>query len=117
LLRAGADEFCTEFAGRWGIDIGLLRANIPGLANPAGPSVPPPMKNYAWLACLGMLAFQLALFLLGIMAGLVSVGSTHSLNRSGSQIYFCVPSPWIDLGQSSDRAVRAFEQLLAPVWP
>jgi len=74
VLSARADELCTEFADRWGLDVDLLRARIPGLAKLAGLSVPPPAKNYARLACLGLLAIPLALFLLGIMAGLVSVG-------------------------------------------
>ena len=54
--------------------VDLLRARIPGLAKLAGLSVPPPTRNYDRLACLGMIAIPLALFLLGVMAGLVSVG-------------------------------------------
>jgi hypothetical protein len=74
VLAARANELCTEFADRWGLDVDLLRARIPGLAKLAGLSLPPPTKNYARLACLGLLAIPLALFLLGIMAGSVSVG-------------------------------------------
>lgn len=74
VLCARADSLCTEFAERWGLDRDLLRARIPGLAKLAGLSFPPPTKNYARLACLSMIAIPLALFLLGIMAGLVSVG-------------------------------------------
>jgi len=74
VLAARADELCTEFAERWGLDVDLLRARIPGLAKLAGQSLPPPTKNYVRLACLGMIALPLALFLLGVMAGLVSVG-------------------------------------------
>jgi hypothetical protein len=74
VLCARADELCTEFAERWGLDVDLLRARIPGLAKLAGLSVPPSTKNYARLACIGMIAIPLALFLLGIIAGLVSVG-------------------------------------------
>ena len=74
LLSAEADSLCTEFADRWDLDLDLLRARIPGLAKLAGLSVPPPTKNYARLACLGMVAVPLALFLMGAMAGLVSVG-------------------------------------------
>ena len=74
VLNARADELCTEFAERWGLDRDLLRARIPGLAKLAGLTVPPPTKNYARLACLGAIAIPLALFLLGIMAGLVSLG-------------------------------------------
>lgn len=74
LLRTEADSLCSEFADRWGLDPDLLRARIPGLAKLAGLSVPPPSKNYARLARLGMIAIPLALFFSGAMAGLFSVG-------------------------------------------
>ena len=74
VLAARADELCTEFAERWGLDVDLLRARIPGLAKLAELPVPPPTKNYARLACLAVIVVPLALFLLGIMAGLISVG-------------------------------------------
>jgi hypothetical protein len=74
VLSARADELCTEFADRWGLDLDLLRARIPGLAKLAGLSVPPLTKNYARLACLAVIVVPLALFLVGIMAGLISVG-------------------------------------------
>jgi len=51
-----ADSICTDFADRWGLDADLLKAQIPGLAKLEGMSVPPPMKNYARLACFGMVA-------------------------------------------------------------
>ncbi len=74
VLSARADELCEQFAQRWGLDLDLLRARIPGLTKLAGLSVPPPMKDYVRLACLAVIAIPLALFLLGIMAGLVSFG-------------------------------------------
>jgi len=74
LLTTAADSICTEFADRWGLDPDFLRARIPGLSKLAGLSVPLPPKNYARLACFGMAAMPLALFLLGAMAGLVKVG-------------------------------------------
>jgi hypothetical protein len=74
VLNARADSIWTEFADRWGLDRNLLMARIPGLAKLAGLSVPPPAKNNARLAGIGMIAVPLALFLLGIMAGLVSLG-------------------------------------------
>src|SRR5579864_4181506 len=73
LLSTEAESLCTEFADRWGLDVYLLRARIPGLAKLAGLSVPPPTKNYAQLACIGVVAIPLALFFIGAMAGLVSV--------------------------------------------
>ena len=74
LLSTEADSLCAEFADRWGLDVDLLRARIPGLAKLDGLSAPPPRKNYAKLACLSMVAVPLALFLVGAMAGLVNLG-------------------------------------------
>jgi hypothetical protein len=74
VLNARADEICTEFADRWDLDLDLLRARIPGLAKLAGLSIPPPTKSYARLACLVVIAPPLTLFLLGTMAGLISLG-------------------------------------------
>ena len=74
LLVTEADSLCTEFANRWGLDIDLLKARIAGLAKLERLSVPPQTMNYARLACFGMVAIPLALFLIGAMAGLVSVG-------------------------------------------
>ena len=74
VLCARADELCTEFAQRWGLDVDLLKARIPGLAKLAGLSVPPATRNYTRLAWLGAIAIPLALFLIGVMAGLASLG-------------------------------------------
>lgn len=74
VLSARADELCEQFAQRWGLDRDLLRARIPGLTKLAGLSIPPPTKNYAKLACFGMLVVPLVLFVLGVLAGLASVG-------------------------------------------
>ena len=63
LLSTEADSLCNAFADRWALDVDLLRARIPGLAKLAGLSVPLPTKNYARLACFGMIAIPLALFL------------------------------------------------------
>ena len=74
ILSAHAESLCTEFADRWGLDLDLLRARVPGLTKLAGLAVIPPTKNYARLAWLGVFAVPLTLFLLGIMGGLISVG-------------------------------------------
>jgi hypothetical protein len=73
LLSTEANLLCIKFADRWELDVDLLRARIPGLAKLAGLSAPPPTKNYVRLAWLGMIAIPLALFLMGALAGLVSV--------------------------------------------
>ena len=74
ILGSRADELCTEFADRWDLDQDLLRARIPGLAKLAGLAIPTQAKDYSRLACFGMLAIPLALFILGALAGLISVG-------------------------------------------
>ena len=74
VLSARAESLCAEFAERWGLDVDLLRARIPGLAKLAGLSVRPPTRNYAWLACLGAVAIPVGLFLMGALAGLLSLG-------------------------------------------
>lgn len=74
VLSARANSLCIEFADRWDLDQDLLRARIPGLAKLAYLSVPSPTKNYARLAWLIIAATPLALFLLGVLAGLISVG-------------------------------------------
>lgn len=74
VLNARAESLCTEFADRWDLDRDLLKARIPGLAKLAALAVQPPPKNNAGLACIGMIALPLTLFLLGAIAGLISVG-------------------------------------------
>jgi hypothetical protein len=74
LLSTEANKVVTEFAERWGLDVDLLKARIPGLAKLEGLAVPPPTKNYARLACLAMVAIPLAFFLMGAVAGLFNVG-------------------------------------------
>ena len=74
LLKAEAESLCTGFASRWSLDVDLLKARIASLAKLERLSVPPPTRNYARLACFGMLAIPLALFLIGAAAGLVSIG-------------------------------------------
>lgn len=74
VLNAHANSLCTEFADRWNLDQALLRARIPGLAKLAELSIRPPAKSKARLACIGIIAVPLALFLLGVLARLISVG-------------------------------------------
>ncbi len=74
LLSTEANKVVAEFADRWGLDVDLLKARIPGLAKLEGLAVPPPTKNYARLACLAMVAIPLAFLLMGAVAGLFNVG-------------------------------------------
>jgi len=74
LLSAEADSLCAEFADRWGLDSDLLKARIAGLAKLERLSVPQQTMNYVRLACLVSLAIPVLCFLMGAVAGLVSVG-------------------------------------------
>lgn len=74
LLSAEADSHCTEFANRWGLDIDLLKARIAGLARLKRLSVPLQTMNYARLACLCVIAIPVLCFLMGAVAGLVTLG-------------------------------------------
>lgn len=74
LLSAEADSLCTEFANRWSLDIELLKARIAGLGKLKRLSIPPQTMNYARLACLGLVAIPALCFLIGALAGLISVG-------------------------------------------
>jgi hypothetical protein len=74
VLCAEADSLCTEFADRWGLDLDLLRARVPGLSKLEGLSTPRATINYARLASFGLVAIPVLLFLMGVAAGLVNVG-------------------------------------------
>ena len=74
LLSTEADSIFTEFADRWGLDVDLLRARIPGLAKLEGLAVPPPKRNWASLAGLVIVAIPLIFFLMGMIGGLMSFG-------------------------------------------
>jgi hypothetical protein len=74
LLHAEADSLCKDFADRWDLKVELVKARIAGLTRLERLSAPTQTLNYARLACLGVIAMPLFLFLLGAMAGLVNVG-------------------------------------------
>jgi hypothetical protein len=74
VLCAEADSLCTEFSDRWGLDLDLLRARVPGLSKLEGLSTPRATINYARLASFGLVAIPVLLFLMGVAVGLVNVG-------------------------------------------
>jgi hypothetical protein len=74
VLCAEANSLCTKFSERWGLDVGLLRARIPGLSKLEGLSTSRATMNYARLACIGLVAIPVLFFLIGVVAGLVKVG-------------------------------------------
>jgi hypothetical protein len=74
LLRDEADSLTRAFAARWDLDTDSLRAKIPGLSKLEGLSTPRATMNYAKLTYFGVVAIPLVCFLMGTVAGLVSLG-------------------------------------------
>ena len=74
LLCTEAIALCSEFASRWNLDIATLKARIPGLSKLESLSAPRAAMNHAKLACFGLVAIPLVCFLMGTVAGLVSLG-------------------------------------------
>ena len=74
LLTQQADSFCAEFATRWNIDRLLLDAQIPALRRLKSLADPPPKPGRAVLVSLAVAGVVALFFLLGVLAGLTSVG-------------------------------------------
>lgn len=74
LLRENADELCAHFAQRWGISPELLDAQIPAIRKLKSLADPAPKPEPAVLVSLGVVCAMALFFLLGVFAGLTSVG-------------------------------------------
>ena len=74
LLRQQADSTCANFAHRWNIDPNLLDAQIPAIRKLKSLADPSPKQEPAILVSLGVGGAAALFFLLGILAGLASVG-------------------------------------------
>ena len=74
VLSDEANSLCKEFANEWSQDIDKLRAKIPGLSRLDALSTPKQMMNYRTIAWLGVVGIPVVLFILGALAGLVSLG-------------------------------------------
>jgi hypothetical protein len=74
LLRQQADSTCANFAHRWNIDPNLLEAQIPAIRKLKSLADPAPKPEPAVLVSLGMAGVVALFFLVGILAGLTSVG-------------------------------------------
>lgn len=74
LLRKCADELCANFAQRWGICPELLEAQIPAITKLRSLADPPPKPEPAILVSLGVVGAAALFFLMGVLAGLTSVG-------------------------------------------
>jgi len=74
LLCTEADSLCSSFANRWNLDIENLKARIPGLSKLESLSTSRAPMSYAKLISCGVVAIPIASFLLGTVAGLMSLG-------------------------------------------
>jgi len=74
LLTAQADGIFTEFTSRWNVNPELLDAQIPAIRKLKSLADPPSKPNPAVLVSLGIAVAMALFFLMGILAGLTSVG-------------------------------------------
>jgi hypothetical protein len=74
LLTQQANSLCAEFTSRWNIDSNLLEAQIPAITKLKSLADPPPKPEPAILVSLGVAGAVALFFLLGVLAGLTSVG-------------------------------------------
>jgi hypothetical protein len=74
VLADEADSFCEKFADEWGLDVDGLRAKIPGLSKLEHLSTPKQVMNYGRLAWFIAVGVPVGLFIMGALAGLVSLG-------------------------------------------
>jgi hypothetical protein len=74
LLGQQADSTCANFAHRWNITPDLLEAQIPAIRKLKSLVDPAPKPEPAILVSLGVVGTVALFFLVGILAGLTSVG-------------------------------------------
>ena len=74
LLRKCADDLCANFAQRWDISPELLEAQIPAISKLRSLADPPTRPEPLVLVSLGVAGAVALFFLMGVLAGLASVG-------------------------------------------
>jgi len=74
LLQQQADSTCANFAQRRNVDANLLEAQIPAIRKLKSLADPSPKPGPAVLVSLGVVGTVALFFLVGILAGLTSVG-------------------------------------------
>jgi hypothetical protein len=74
LLGQQADSTCANFAHRWNVDANLLEAQIPAIRKLKSLADPAPQPEPAILVSLGAVGAVALFFLVGILAGVASVG-------------------------------------------
>jgi len=74
VLSDEANSLCEAFANEWNQDLDGLRAKIPGLSKLDSLSTPKQLVGYRTFVWFGVFGLPLALFIIGALAGLVSLG-------------------------------------------
>ncbi|HKM83820.1 MAG TPA: hypothetical protein VJY15_23050 [Candidatus Acidoferrum sp.] len=74
LLRKCADDLCANLAQRWDISPELLEAQIPAITKLKALADPPSKPRPTVLVTLGVAGAVALFFLMGVLAGLASVG-------------------------------------------
>ena len=74
VLSKEANALCKTFASQWGVDLDSLRAMIPGLSRLESLAASRQLMNYGRLAWFGVFGVPLLLFIIGALAGLISLG-------------------------------------------
>lgn len=74
LLMQQANSLCSGFVSRWNIDPNLLDAQIPAIGKLKALADPAPKPEPAILVSLGALGAVALFFLIGVLAGLSSIG-------------------------------------------
>jgi hypothetical protein len=74
LLTTQAESVCVDFTSRWNVNPDLLDAQIPAIAKLKSLADPPPKPEPAALVCLGVVSAMALFFLMGILAGMASLG-------------------------------------------
>ncbi len=74
LLTRQADSICADFTSRWNIGPDLLDAQIPAITKLKSLADPPPKPEPAVLVSLGVVGAIVLFFLMGILAGMATLG-------------------------------------------
>lgn len=74
LLRQQVDSACANFVHRWNIDPSLLEAQIPALGKLKSLATPAFKPKSAVLVSLGTAGVMALFFVIGVLAGLTSIG-------------------------------------------
>jgi len=74
VLSQEANSLCKQFASEWSVDLDSLRARTPGLLRLDALATPKQLLNYSRFAWFGVFGVPVVLFIIGALAGSVSLG-------------------------------------------